>query len=188
MSVKLTITCGDSKYSHKSIRAWWSDPCLSFLPKHSLRYYFIVLKLHLHFLHRRKGPKGTGGVLVSPVALKASLDRLGCSWKPWFRCSRRQSHLRGKSGEKKALCHVWTLPPPSSLSFFSRLCWSQRQQSCKHLRNSWLPSISCCWIHCLFIKRTVKEEEDSPSSNQPYWSGLNGTSIEFSKYKEFLQV
>lgn len=85
------------------------------IPSHTLpEIWFHSFEAPPQLLRTRKGPKRTGGVPASPVALKTSLDRLGCSWKPWFRCSRRQSHLRGKSGEKKALRHVWTLPPPSS--------------------------------------------------------------------------
>lgn len=38
-----------------------------------------------------------------PAAFKASLDRLGCSWKTLFHRSRGQTHLRGKKkGERKS--------------------------------------------------------------------------------------
>lgn len=48
------------------------------------------------------------GIFLCPAAFKASLDRLGCSWKTPLRWRRGQIHLRGK--RDRYLQH----PPPFS--------------------------------------------------------------------------
>lgn len=59
--------------------------------------------------HQRKKNQQQPWCFLTPAAFKASLDRLGCPLKTFFQRSGGQTHLRGKSGEKKEQQHVWML-------------------------------------------------------------------------------
>lgn len=69
-----------------------------------------VLQPHLHkWTPKKKKKQQQPWCFLTPAAFKASLDRLGCPLKTFFQRSGGQTHLRGKSGEKKEQQHVWML-------------------------------------------------------------------------------
>ena len=122
-------------FAHSFARAWnWQLLALS--PRHAVNQYDLTEWLiclsfsHMRFLkyeterhtvawappaslppHRQMDTKERElRCVLSPGSfLKASLDRLGCSWKTFFHWSRGQTQLRGKRGEKKERWHVWIL-------------------------------------------------------------------------------